>query len=175
MSLSPDDERWRSLAKVQSRRVETFREWIALEARWGRALDDLLHQVASDRLSLAEEFLNMGDTMSRSRKDLSRSSISRYYYAIYHGLRAVAFYDAQGDDHDDHSRLDKGVPTDFPNRALVVNRLKDARIWRNEADYDPYPRTGTYFELTEKALKPIAHETVAAARAYLLSKGNPHI
>lgn len=175
MTLTADDERWRSLAKVESRRVKSFREWIALDARWGRGLDDLIHQVSFDRILLAEEFLEMGDAMVRARRDFSRSSVSRYYYAMYHGLRAVAFQSSEGDDHDDHSKLERGVPNDYPNRALVVNRLKDARIWRNEADYDPYPQTGGYFSSTETALKPLAHQTVAEARAYLRSKGNPYL
>lgn len=175
MTLSSDDVRWRGLTKVEGRRVRAFQEWIDLESRWGRNLGDLLHQIAVDRILLAEEFLAMGDAMYRSRKDLSRSSISRYYYAIYHGLRAVAFHAAEGDDNQDHSKLGKGIPADFPDRALVVNRLNDARIWRNEADYDPYPQFGNYFTSTEKALRPVAHDTVAQARDYLRGKGNPYV
>lgn len=94
---------------------------------------------------------------------------------MYHAMRAAAYQFHQGDDHENHSKLgDTGVPTDYPNRSIAQNTLKNARLLRNEADYDPYPSSTKYFKAVEKNLKPTAAAFVREARIYVQSKGNPY-
>lgn len=106
---------------------------------------------------------------------MSRAAIARYYYAMYHAMRAAAFEFHKGDDHEQHSVLSqRGIPDDYPKRALAANTLKDARTLRNEADYEPYPAATTYYRKAARALGPVASTFVAEARSYVVSKGNPY-
>jgi uncharacterized protein (UPF0332 family) len=100
-----------------------------------------------------------------------RSAISRYYYSMYHCFRAAAFIFHRGDNHEGHSELPKHLPTDLPSLALWRNELKIARLARNDADYDPYPRTNTPWLVKAKSIKTNANKAVLETRNYLRSKG----
>ena len=141
-----------------------------------RTVDDAAAQTVSDRLDLADQFLEMADRLLRSRgTDMSRPAIARYYYAMYHAMRAVAFESSGGDDHQQHTELSvKGIPTDFPQKELIRNALKDARTLRNEADYEQYPQDRTYFRSEAKKLSPVAANCLSSARQYVRSKGNKY-
>ena len=176
MSITGTEQRLLRVSKLTSRDLALVREGPSLEVALTRPLADIVDQVVSDRLHLAEQFLDMADRMSRSRSDLARPAIARYYYAMYHAMRAVSYSALPGDDHESHSTLfQKGVPSDYPDAATARNALKDARLLRNEADYDPYPQNTSYFRQQMKQLSPIAVAFVATARKYLSSKGNPHV
>lgn len=152
-----------------------MREGVSLEADLSRPLSEIMAQTVADRLDLADEFLSMAQALMRSRTDLSRAAIARFYYAMYHAMRAAAYEHFKGDDYEAHSTLSsKGVPPDYPLQSLASNELKDARILRNEADYDQYPLNQGYFRVQAKTLQPKAVAFVQNARLYVTSKGNPY-
>lgn len=86
-------------------------------------------------------------------------------------MRAVCFYSFGGDDNEQHTKISNCVPDDFPERELRANELKDARLRRNEADYDPYPEDEAAFRTTALGLAKTANHFVAECRAYLTGKG----
>lgn len=176
VQLTPVEKRLHRVTKLSAREIELLKEGVSVEAALSRTMADTLHQVVSDRILLSENFLQMADKLRRSRSDMSRAAIARYYYAMYHAMRAVSFHERGGDDHEAHSDLfQKGVPADFPNAVAARNDLKDARLSRNEADYDPYPQSAAYFKTVVKRLSPVSSAFVADSRAYLVSKGNPYL
>jgi uncharacterized protein (UPF0332 family) len=173
--LTASEERLQRVTKLPNKLVVLLKEGVSLEAQLSRTLDDAMAQTVADRLDLADEFLTMAGTLLRSRSDLSRPAIARFYYSMYHAMRAVAFQYHKGDDFEEHSTLSsKGVPKDFPQSALASNALKNARILRNEADYEQYPLAKNYFRSEARGLQPVATAFVTDARNYVSSKGNPY-
>jgi uncharacterized protein (UPF0332 family) len=147
-------------------------EGVYLQSSTGRTLDELCDRATADRLALSRQFLKDGDTMMGTSPIPYRSVISRYYYAMYHTMRAVVYYQFGGDDHEQHSTLPGHTPADFPNAAIWQNALKDAREHRNAADYDPYPKTLSYWQAVAGQLSTQAHNLMPIARSYLRSKGS---
>lgn len=176
MQLTPVEQRLQRVTKLSAREIGLLREGVSVEAALSRTMADALHQVVADRILLSEGFLQTAEKLRRSRSDMSRAAIARYYYAMYHAMRAVSFHNHGGDDHEAHSELfQKGVPADFPNAIAARNDLKDARLSRNEADYDPYPQSAAYFKSVVQRLAPVSSAFVADSRGYLVSKGNPYL
>ncbi len=176
VALTPVEKRLHRVTKLSARDIRLLKEGVSIESALSRTMTDALHQVVADRVVLAESFLRMADALRRSRADLARAAVARYYYSMYHAMRAVSFHWHGGDDHEDHSDLfQKGVPADFPNALAARNDLKDARLSRNEADYDPYPQSSAYFKSVVRRLAPVATAFVSDSRAYLASKGNPYL
>lgn len=175
MALSAAEDRLQRITKAPKNTLVLLREGISIESALARQLDDAMDQTVADRLDLADEFLDMAERLYRSKFDMSRPAIARYYYAMYHAMRAVSFQFLGGDDHEQHTVLPaKGVPSDYPGKDLASNELKDARTLRNEADYEQYPITRSYFESAAKDLRPKALAFVKTARQYVTSKGNPY-
>jgi len=127
------------------------------------------------RLLLAKELLQTADKLMRSRPAQYRSAISRYYYSMYHAIRAVVYYVHGGDDHQEHTNLPGHLPPDFVDRALWQNALKDARARRNDADYDPYPLAPGAWRDVARDLRVRARQLVVLAESYLRWKGCAHI
>ena len=108
----------------------------------------------------------------KPRPALYRSAISRYYYAMYHAMRACVFISNSGDEHEEHSRLPLQVPSNFdPAGRDWQAKLKSARLDRNRADYEPYPKENNAWRKTALALQSDASELLKVARHYLRSKG----
>lgn len=159
------------MSESQQKQLLAFREGVYLETSSGQTIDELRDQACADRIALAEHFLAAGDKMMRSRPPEYRSAISRFYYSMYHAMRAVAFYAHGGDDHQEHRILPQKTPSDFPSSAQRENDLKDARTTRNSADYDPYPSDITAHRAAAKRLQPLAQSLIPDVRTYLKSKG----
>lgn len=175
MAFTQAEERLHRITKLPNKLVLFMREGVSLEADLSRPLSDAMDQTVADRLNLSDEFLSMAQVLMRSRTDLSRAAIARFYYAMYHAMRAASYQHFEGDDYESHSDLSsKGVPPDYPLRNIASNDLKDARTLRNEADYEQYPFNQGYFKAQAKALQPIATAFVQKARVYVTSKGNPY-
>lgn len=175
VSLDASDKRLLRVSKSKRIDLDGFKAGVHLETATGRAIDDLCAQVSADRLLLAEALLGYADRLMRSRPPMRRVAVGRYYYAMYHAMRAVVFFRTPGDDHEQHSDLPGWTPADFPNPDYWRNELKDARLRRNEADYDPYPANDAGFHDAADHLKIQAHAIVAEARAYLDAKGCAHL
>jgi uncharacterized protein (UPF0332 family) len=141
-----------------------WREGVDLTRATGRELQELQRRGVVARWSLARDLLKQADLMMAQAPPLYRSAVSRFYYSMYHSMRAVAYIAHDGDDHEKHATLPGKTPGDFPNAALWQNSLKSARDYRNQADYDPYPRADTAWRKTAESLGVQAHELVPCPR-----------
>lgn len=151
--------------------VEAWREGVSLEQRTGQTIDNLRHLVTVDRLTLARATKLRADHMMDMQPPHYRDAISRYYYAMYHAARATTYFHHGGDDFEGHSTLPAHLPGDFPNRVTWSNLLKDARERRNEADYEPYPKSNGAWRSVAIALQGNAVTFMSEARLYLKAKG----
>jgi uncharacterized protein (UPF0332 family) len=100
-----------------------------------------------------------------------RTVLARSYYAIYHAARSVSYFAHRGDDHESHRDLPSHLPKDFPDRARWENDIKVARLERNRADYEPYPKGEVAFRASSEIILSSAKEFLPVARRYLKSKG----
>jgi len=162
------------LLHVSKSKVALVRNWeegVSLERDAARTVSEVLCVVAADRLRLGVEHRRQADHLMTLSPPLYRSSVSRYYYAMYHVMRACAFIFHRGDDYEDHRELPKNLPTDFDRGVNWQNKLKDARTIRNSADYDPYPKADTSWRKPALVLKSDVDRLLPVARTYLRSKG----
>jgi uncharacterized protein (UPF0332 family) len=169
------EQRLQRITKLDKKTASIMSEGIGHESALARSLADAMAQTVADRLRMADDFLAMAEVLMRSRHDMARPAIARYYYAMYHAMRAAAYQHHKGDDFESHSALSsKGVPPDYPHSAVASNDLRNARLLRNEADYDQYPADNKYFKTQARSLRPVAIQFVAIARQYVTTKGNPY-
>jgi uncharacterized protein (UPF0332 family) len=149
-----------------------WNEGVSLAKDSGQSVVQLLQKVAADRWSFAAIQYRHASTLMNQSAPLYRSAISRYYYAMYHAMRACVFLACPGDDHQKHSELPLNVPKDFdPKGANWQGKLKDARLARNRADYEPYPKANTAWRSTALATKSDAKDLLKTSRIYLRKKG----
>jgi uncharacterized protein (UPF0332 family) len=159
------------IAKSNKKTIDLFKAGASLEKRTGYLIDILVSKATSDRLKFAQVLLRAAEAATRGNEPSFRSATSRAYYAMYHALRATAFFYHQGDDHEEHSKLPSGIPADFENREHWENDLKNARYERNRADYDPYPKNDLMFRSTADQLILKAEQLFPIVKAYLQKKG----
>jgi uncharacterized protein (UPF0332 family) len=100
-----------------------------------------------------------------------RFAVTRFYYAMYHSMRAVMYLEYDGDDHEQHNVLPTKEVAGIAQATGWQNKLKDARTYRNQADYDPYPRSDSAWREIARELQTSARELLALSRTYLLAKG----
>lgn len=167
---TPSHELLRRVAEASKSTFALYKEGVYLESSAQRPLEHLRHQVAADRMVLAYQFVKAGERFIKMRPPEYRSAISRFYYAMYHSIRAVVYYSVGGDDHQDHGSLPKNIPSDFPNKDFWENSLKSSRTSRNSADYDPYPGQGSWRSMAHD-LSEDAVNLVAVAESYLKQRG----
>jgi hypothetical protein len=161
----------RLLSELEARRIGDLKMGIALGTRTGYQMADLIAKVALDRLSLAAALHREARAALNRNPRSCRNVISRSYYAMYQTFRGIVFYVTQGDDHEKHSILPQHLPRDFPAVGYWENALKSARLERNRADYEPYPRDDSVFAQRALAIYKDSHQLRIAARAYLRGKG----
>jgi uncharacterized protein (UPF0332 family) len=169
-SFAKDDVLLR-VCKSKKTIIDLFSEGIYLEQSSNHSIEELRHRAAVDRLKLAEEFLGAGEVLMRSKPTQYRHAISRYYYSMYHAMRAVVYFTHGGDDHQGHNALPSRTPDDFIDNNIWQNNLKDARSRRNEADYDPYPAAKISWRRSARDLSLQASELIRLSRDYLRTKG----
>src|SRR5690606_15991470 len=148
-----------------------LRAGASLVQRTGYDIARLESKAIKDRLDLARAHLREASQASKAMPPAYRATISRSYYSMYHSVRAVCLFRHRGDDHEEHSKLPAAIPNDFPSRLFWENELKRARLDRNRADYDPYPRNSTRFSQSASDLLENATKLLSEVRAYLRSKG----
>lgn len=163
------------LAKAERRQLLAWREGIHLEESTGRSLEELRQRSTADRWQLARVFRRQGDHMTSAQPPLYRGALSRFYYSMYHSMRAVVFFAEEGDDYQAHAKLPSYTPKDFPQASFWQNALKDARTRRNAADYDAYPKSDKAYQPGALELQSHATELEKLSRAYLKSKGCGHL
>jgi uncharacterized protein (UPF0332 family) len=151
--------------------IDSFSEGVRLERTSNHTIEELRHRATADRLRLAEDFLAAGEALMKARPTQYRHAISRFYYSMYHAMRAVVYFNHGGDDHDRHVILPSKTPHDFLDHNIWQNNLKDARSRRQEADYDPYPVARLSWRRSAKDLSLQAPELIRLSKDYLKTRG----
>lgn len=159
------------VSKGSKDHLNTLAAGASLVERTGYSIKTLRSKAVNDRLKLARSILESAENSISQPTPSFRTGVSRAYYAMYHIARAVSYFAHDGDDHQEHSKLPGKIPTDFPSRSRWENDLKRARLERNRADYDPYPKNDRQFEDTAQDLVQHARDLMPAARRYLRRKG----
>jgi len=157
------------VSKAAKDRLDNLAAGASLVARTGLELKKLRVRAATDRVTLASAFLREAKEVA-AKGGTNRTVVSRSYHAMYHAARAATYLSFGGDDYQEHSTLPGKLPKDFPGSAQWQNALKNARLERNKADYDPYPRSDADFGAAASLLVTEAKQLVATARAYIRSK-----
>lgn len=163
------------VATARKSLLDNLKEGESIQPRTGRTIEDLRQRATADRMQLAAWILRRGKRMVTLANPSYRDSTSRFYYAMYHAIRAVVFFQHHGDDHEQHSTLPTRIPDDFPNRSYWQNQLKIARGMRNAADYDIYPKSEAAWRRGSEDLQTSAIRLLPVARSYLRSKGCGHV
>lgn len=132
-------------------------------------LDQARHQAVVDRLELASRFFAAANAAFGEGR--YRDATGRAYYAAYHALRAATFKATGGDDHEKHSDLPNHLPEDLPDPAASKNGLTTARLARNRADYDPYPKNDSAWRLAADETMAFAKTAIRDARRYVRDGG----
>jgi uncharacterized protein (UPF0332 family) len=170
----PTNQRLEILQRVSTTKKKLILDWkdgVSIESRSKSTIDGLCLAVTADRMSLAGQCYRRACRLHGLTPPLYRDAISRYYYAIYHAFRAVAFFKTRGNDFDDHSTLGQGIPHDFPDADVWRNNLKIARTTRNSADYDAYPKSESAWRRDCETVAELAKLVIPLVRRYLTDKG----
>lgn len=173
-AYAPDDV---LLAITQATKAElsAWRRGVYLEASTGRAIEDLRQRAVGDRIALAAEFRMSARACMSDEMRAYRTAVSRFYYSMYHAGRAVVYFQKDGDDHEEHSKLPTHLPGDFPERNRCLNAITNARLDRNRADYEPYPKSQNAWRSMARQWESVSTEFLAMCRVYLRQKGCRHV
>ncbi|MFI2113153.1 hypothetical protein ACH489_01695 [Streptomyces rubiginosohelvolus] len=133
-------------------------------------LAQLMRQVVSDRLFLAGEQLRAGDHLLLGGQH--RSAISRHYYAMYQAARAIVFAETRGDDYERHNILPRNLPPTLEDSATREAELTNARLLRNQADYDVYPLSDSDWETDARALAATAVNFLQICETFASTNGH---
>lgn len=162
------------LLRIASATETQLNDWaygVWAEKDSGRTISELRDRVVSDRLALAERFRISAQRCLTATPPMYRDSVSRSYYAMYHAARALLYFQTPGDDFQAHELFWKHVPEDLGEIANVRNHLKTARLRRNEADYDPYPKSDSAFKNVAVDQASLAARFLRAVRNTLQAEG----
>lgn len=159
------------ISKSDQDTLQNFVDGASLVRRARVSIKKLQTRVAKDRLKLAKTQLRDALVASQATPTLYRTTVSRAYYAMYHAARAATYLSIGGDDHEKHSVLPTKLPADFPNSEAWKNRLKNARLERNRADYDPYPLDDATFAGLAVQMIAEAKQLIKATQEYIRLKG----
>lgn len=170
MPISLSNVRLIRISKATKSIIENWQEGISLKNISGYETSALMCIVASDRWRLGFEHRRQANIFLKQAKPLYRSAISRYYYAMYHSMRACVYIHHRGDDFEGHSNLFGRIPSDFDTTINWSNTLKAARDIRNRADYDPYPKTDLAWRKDALTIKANADQLLLITRTYLQNK-----
>lgn len=169
MPLSEDQ-----LLRIAKANVNTINLWNAGVVLYRDAGESIFHsqcRVVAARLSYGDVIRAHGTAIMILPQPIFRVAVNRFYYAMYHYMRAVVYFHARGDDHQEHSVLPTQIPKDFPNRGTWQTTLKEARFGRNSADYDPYPPADTNWQPLAAALQLSATDLPVLCLQYLRQRG----
>lgn len=159
------------VSKSPMRTLSAYKAGVSLEQRTGFPIDQLREMACRDRYRFARAQLSMARQLLRSATPEHRLALGRGYYAMYHAVRALVFFTTGGDDHEAHSELPGHLPKDFTNRDVWENELKNARLERNKADYDPYPKGDRLFQKAALDVVNKAEKLLPLAKRYLAKRG----
>ncbi len=136
-------------------------------------VEQIIAEVVRARLELASSHLAVADALLLSGS--FRGSISRFYYAAYHAVRSVVFAATRGDDFSQHGVISAHLPPELPDVAKIKTFVEDARLLRNQADYEPYPKSDAHWEQDARRLAAMTAEVCSTCNLYadqvLLGRG----
>lgn len=161
----------RFISTLPANRIKDLVAGVSLADRTGYDINDLLGKVTIDRLTLAHKMNQEAKELLTEPVLSFRLVVNRSYYAMYQVIRGVVFYITRGDDHEKHSVLPGHIPSDFPSSDYWENELKTARLERNRADYEPYPRNDKKFEAIARHVFSSSSQLRSTAKSYLRRKG----
>jgi uncharacterized protein (UPF0332 family) len=164
-------EHLRAFATARKRDLDRFDQAMVLQDVFRCSIHELRLRVVRDRIGLAVHCLTTAKRALKHRPVSYRLIVGRSYYAMYHAVRAVVFLSHGGDDHEAHDKLPGQFPKDFHDHANWENVLKNARLDRNRADYEPYPKRDAAFRQTAFDTCRAAQDLIQECRIYLRSKG----
>ena len=171
MPINLSNDRLIRVSKATKSIIDNWEEGVSLQNVSGHDIASLMRLVASDRWRLGVEHRRQANIILKQVKPLYRSAISRYYYAMYHSMRACVYIYYRGDDNEKHMSLPQNIPADFDTSVNWQNTLKTARETRNRADYDPYPKTDLAWRKYALDIRTDADQLALVTRAYLRRKG----
>jgi uncharacterized protein (UPF0332 family) len=169
-------ERPRQLLRIGKANKEQLQRWaegVALANQFGWSIDQMKFKATLERWRLAMQHRKEGRRLLTLAAPPYRATVSRFYYVMYHAMRAVCYLHHGGDDYEAHSELPKHIPANFPNAATWQNTLKNARLTRNAADYDPYPKSQAIWRQSAQTIATDADSLVIEVRTYLRANGCP--
>jgi len=129
-------------------------------------VDELINRLVGDRFAKAVDYLRFAQQLDVGVELNQPHIVSRCYYAMYHGTRAVVLHMRRAD-LDDHERLpavlDQVLGTSYGD---VLGRWREVR---NQMDYSPYAPA----DLASQAVAAVSDATslLAACRNYLQNRG----
>ena len=103
------DKRLIRLTEATNKQINGWKEGVSLQKDSGRTIPELMSKAAADRWHFAYEHRHNANKLLKSKPPLYRSAISRFYYSMYHAMRACVFVSHQGDDYEQHGALPKYV------------------------------------------------------------------
>jgi uncharacterized protein (UPF0332 family) len=159
------------ISKSSKEQLERFKRGVFLEHKTGKSIEQLKTDACVARFQLANRFMQYAKAAYKNAPEQSRLVIGRSYYSMYHAARAVVFIRVGGDDHETHAILPNHLPDDFPDRNLWLNSLRNARLERNRADYDPYPKSEKSFSGSAANIYSDCATFMQKSKTYLISKG----
>lgn len=171
MPRSLTSERLNHVAKAKKNSIAAWKYGVELEQHADVSIDTIMKRVAARRWRLADGFRKQANQLFALSPSLSRSSISRYYYAMYHALRACVYLENEGDDYEDHSKLPTQIPPGLDPSKIWQTKMKDARIARNNADYEAYPLSSAFWRAQATNIKADATALLAVTKTFLTAKG----
>lgn len=161
----------RQITESRANRLEALKAGAYLVRNTGYSIDELVRKAVMDRHKFARDFLRSAERALNSAPPDHRLAVARAYYAMYHAVRAVVFIHHSGDDYQEHSKLPGFIPNDFPQKEHWENELKNARLERNKADYDPYPKNNRNFQDAAVHVVNQARDLLPMTAIYLKEKG----
>lgn len=166
-----DTRRLLRIGGAESKVQSGWAEGVSIERDAGTTIASLRLRLAAARFKLAQDISRQSIYSPSSAAHVCRLVVSRFYYAMYHSVRAAAYLHYGGDDHQSHSDLPQRVPRDFPDYNYWGNQLKSAREYRNQADYDPYPKAAKYWRGVACTVSGDASRLMPVVRMYLRNMG----
>jgi len=166
-----DTKRLLRVGLAKAKEQAAWLEGISITQSAGAPIERVRIRVVAARYDLAREMKKQCSYSDAASTAMQRLTISRSYYAMYHASRAAAYLYYQGDDHQQHSDLPQRMPPDLPNSGVWGNQLKSAREYRNQADYDPYPKSNKYWKAIAEAVSHDAASFLPIVKLYLRDKG----
>ncbi len=164
-------ERLNRVATILKDTAATWEEGVSLERESGVSIQQILIRVAVGRWRLADSFRKQANKLVSGAHPLYRSAISRYYYSMYHAVRACVYLETKGDDYQQHSELPKHIPPTLDPAVNWRAKLKNARLTRNSADYDAFPQTERAWKTKAVDLSADATALMAVTKQFLINKG----